>query len=88
MSISLSSVYAQVTSIPALQYTYTNYFQLNREYVHLHLNKTKIAPKENIWFSAYVYDLRTNLPNATTTNLNVALFNEDGQQIDYKTIFR
>ncbi|MBJ96521.1 MAG: hypothetical protein CMC87_00895 [Flavobacteriaceae bacterium] len=87
MSISLSSVYAQVTSIPALQYTYTNYFQLNREYVHLHLNKTKIAPKENIWFSAYVYDLRTNLPNATTTNLNVALFNEDGQQIDYKTIF-
>ncbi len=87
MSISLSSVYAQVTSIPALQQTYSNYFQLNREYVHLHLNKTKIAPKENIWFSAYVYDLRTNLPNPTTTNLNVALFNEDGQQIDYKTIF-
>lgn len=87
MSISLPSVYAQITSLPELQQTYSNYFQLNREYIHLHLNKTKIAPKENIWFSAYTYDLRTNLPNPTTTNLNVTLFSEDGEQIDYKTIF-
>ena len=60
LSISLQSVYAQISSLEQFQKTYSEYFQLNREYVHLHLSKTKLIPNEDIWFSAYVYDLRTN----------------------------
>lgn len=64
-----------------------DYFRLNREQVFLQLNKTQVAPKENIWFSAYVYDLRTNTPSLQTTNLHVALLNSKGEQLVYKTLF-
>ncbi|SHJ05585.1 hypothetical protein SAMN04488096_107165 [Mesonia phycicola] len=87
MSISLSSVYAQISSLEQFQKTYSDYFLENREYIHLQLSKTQLIPGENIWFSAYVYDLRSNLPNKLTTNLQVALFNNLGEQIDIKTFY-
>ena len=87
LSMNFQSVYAQISSLEQFQKTYSEYFQLNREYVHLHLSKTKLIPNEDIWFSAYVYDLRTNLPNSLTTNLNLAIFNNNGEQIQYKTFY-
>ena len=87
LSISLPSVYAQISSLEQFQKTYSDYYKLNREYVHLHINKTTLLPNEDIWFSTYVYDLRSNLPNSLTTNLNITLFNSKGKQIETKTVF-
>ena len=63
------------------------YFKLNRESIYLHLNKTKFVPQEGIWFAAYAYSSRDLLPHPLTTNLNVKLFNEEGDEVASKVIF-
>lgn len=69
-----------------LEDNYTNYFKLNRETVFLHLNKTSVIKKENLWLSAYVYDATLNLPNRETVNLNLDIYNETGKFLESKTV--
>lgn len=66
---------------------YKNNYNLAREIVFLHLNKTSVAPAENIWFSAYVYDVRKHLPDQETMNLNLTIFNEGGVNIESKVLY-
>lgn len=73
-------------NIKKLEEKYTEYFKLDREIVFLHLNKTSLVPKENLWLSAYVYNPKLHLPNKETSNLNIEIFNEDGIFLDSKTI--
>ncbi len=73
-------------NIKKLEEKYTEYFKLNRETVFLHLNKTTLVPKENLWISAYVYNSKLHLPNVETTNLNIDIFNGNGVFIDSKTV--
>ncbi len=70
-----------------LQKTYVNYFKYNREAVYLQLNKTQVIPGESIWFSAYVFDPRTQKPNLKTTNLHVNLYNQQGKLLAAKTVY-
>lgn len=69
-----------------LEKEYSGYFDLNREIVFLHLNKTTVVPKENLWLSAYVYNPRMEIPNRETVNLNVNIYDEKGTYIDSKTL--
>ncbi|MDT0295798.1 hypothetical protein ACFQ3R_07735 [Mesonia ostreae] len=64
-----------------------NYFQLNRESVYLHLNKTKFILQEGIWFTAYAYSGKDLVPHPLTTNLQVKLFDELGNQVASKVIY-
>lgn len=64
---------------------YSDYFSLNREAVHLHLNKTLVAPGEDLWFTAYVYSPMFSEPNLTT-NLYVNLYNNKGILLEAKTV--
>ncbi len=73
-------------NIKKLEEKYTEYFKLDREAVFLHLNKTTVLPKENLWISAYVYNPKLHLPNKETANLNIDIFSEDGKFLDSKTI--
>jgi len=57
---------------------YTNYFKMDRELLFVHLNKTKILPKENLWFSVYVGSSKTGLPNLETANLMVDVLDSSG----------
>ena len=70
-----------------LQIRNLNYFHLNREHVFLHLNKNKFAPKESLWFSAYVYNAEKHLPYKNMNNLNVGLYNNNGELIESKVVF-
>ncbi len=81
------NIFAQAPSdIKALEQKYLEYFQLNREVVFLHLNKTSVVPKENLWFSAYVYNPKKSIPNRETVNLQVQIFDEKGKYMDSQTV--
>lgn len=69
-----------------LENNYTNYFKLNRELVFVHLNKTSVIKKENLWLSVYVYNANLNSPNKETVNVNLEIFDESGNYLESKTI--
>lgn len=83
-----SSGYAQQKpkSSQDLAKIYSDYFALDREAVFLHLNKTTVAPQENLWFSAYVFSPQYYLPNMTT-NLHVNLYDSNGKLLEAKTVY-
>ncbi len=75
------------SNLEELAQKYSDYFELNREAVFLHLNKTAIVPGESIWFSAYVYSPMFQVPSVSTTNLHVNLYDALGQLQEAKTLF-
>lgn len=66
---------------------YTDNFNLARESVFLHLNKTSVAPGEDLWIAAYVYDPRLHMPNQETMNLDVEIHDEKGNHLETKTVY-
>ncbi len=62
----------------SIKEAYESYFELPRESVFLHLNKSTYVVGEELWFSAYAYDRKNGVPFTQTTNLHVALCNEEG----------
>lgn len=60
-----------------------NYFDLEREAIHLHTNKTTFINNESIWYQGYIVNRKTNKPYFTT-NLFVLLFDEKGKQLSEK----
>lgn len=63
-----------------------NYFYLEREAVHLHLDKNSFFTNEKIWYQGYVIDRKTQKP-FFTTNIFVVLYDEKGIQISEKLIY-
>ena len=53
--------------------TYATYFNLPRETLYLHLNKTTYLSGEEIWFKGYAYDQKNQLTSKATTNFNVGI---------------
>ena len=43
-----------------------NYFDLEREAIHLHLDKTTFINNESIWYQGYIINRKTNKPYFTT----------------------
>ena len=74
------------TKLSDLENSYTNYFKLNREIIYLHLNKTSIIQKEDLWVSAYIYNPVLNTPNNETVNLNLEIFSESGKFLESQTV--
>ncbi|AWH73909.1 hypothetical protein DCS32_06995 [Dokdonia sp. Dokd-P16] len=60
---------------------YSNYFELPRESIFLHLNKTTYITGEDIYFKAYIYNRQTGKPFSETTNLIVGIYNSLGNQV-------
>lgn len=57
------------------------------ENIHLHINKTTFLQGERLWFKAYVREQKTGLPSLLTSNLHVALFNKEGEEVKRKLIY-
>ena len=58
------------------------YFDLPRESVFLHLNKTTFIKGESIWFKGYIYNRKDGVPFKETTNLYVGLYDAEGNQLE------
>jgi hypothetical protein len=67
--------------------SYVDYFTLPRETLFLHTNKTTYIPGEEIWFKVYAYDRKSQLTSKVTTNIQLSIFDADGNQVDQK-LFR
>lgn len=57
------------------------YFKLDREGIHLHLNKSAYLPAEKIWFKGYVIQKQSGKPFIETTNVYVSLIDAAGQTV-------
>ncbi len=57
------------------------YFEIPRETIYAHLNKSTYLKGEEIWFKGYAYDRKHNLPSETTANFNVELFSHNGDEV-------
>ncbi len=66
---------------------YAAYFTLPREALYVHLNKTSYFSGEEIWFKGYTYDQKNQLTSKATTNINVGIYDEAGNQVK-KALFQ
>lgn len=65
---------------------YEDYFKLDRQKIHLHLNKLKFAAGEHIWFSTYVFNRKKNTPAKQAQYIYIDLLNSSGVILESKTI--
>lgn len=63
-----------------------NYFDLEREAIHLHLDKSTFLNTETVWYQGYIINRKTNKPYFTT-NVFVLLFDQTGKQLSEKLIY-
>ncbi len=63
-----------------------NYFDLEREAIHLHIDKTTFINCEAIWYQGYIINRKTSMPYFTT-NVYVLLWDEKGNQLSEKLIY-
>ncbi|NAS32863.1 hypothetical protein GTQ40_17930 [Flavobacteriaceae bacterium R38] len=62
----------------------TTYFELDREDIYLHLNKSTYTVGENIWFKGYIYNRHKEIPFIETSNVYVGIYDSLGKQLDKK----
>jgi len=60
---------------------YTSYFTLPREALYIHLNKTAFFKGEEIWFKGYAYDQKNQRSSKATANINVGIYDAQGNQV-------
>lgn len=63
---------------------YRSYFDLPRETMFIHTNKTTYLVGENIWFKNYAFDKLNKKPSVETKNIYMGLYDSIGNQIDKK----
>lgn len=63
------------------------YFALERENIHLHLNKDTFSSEESIWFKGYVYNRKELVPFFSTMNVFVALYNQTGEKMSQQLAY-
>lgn len=62
------------------------YFDLEREAIHLHVDKTTFVTHESIWYQGYILNRKTNKPYFTS-NVFVHLYDEKGTLLSEKLVF-
>ena len=65
----------------------TDYFHLERENIHVHLDKKIFLNNEQIWFKGYVFHRKLNIPFFATTNIYANLIDDDGNIIDTQLLY-
>ncbi|WP_298221183.1 hypothetical protein [Flavobacterium sp.] len=61
--------------------TLTEYFAMDRENIHLHLNKNTFLTNEQIWFKGYIIDKKNKTPFTKTSNVYTVLYDDGNQKI-------
>ncbi|WP_422860985.1 hypothetical protein ACOKFD_09470 [Flagellimonas sp. S174] len=72
---------AQEPETTELKETYESHFRHYRESVHLHVNKTTFIQGDEIWWTAYAYNKKSNQRSNPTKNLYCGLYDSNGDQI-------
>ena len=64
-----------------------DYFHLDRENIHVHLDKSIFLTNEQIWFKGYVFHRKLNMPFFATTNVYANLIDSEGKIIDTQLLY-
>ena len=81
------TVFSQINSTDELVKKYNDYFELERETLYTHLNKTSYFIGEEIWFKSYIYNDRYQTPYERSTNIYVSIYDESGSFICSKIFY-
>ncbi|WP_298155282.1 hypothetical protein [Flavobacterium sp.] len=64
-----------------------DYFSLDREIIHVQLDKNIFFSDEQIWFKGYVLQRKTKKLFASTTNVFAVLLDADGNKVSEQLVF-
>ncbi|MEL1239847.1 hypothetical protein [Flavobacterium flavipallidum] len=64
-----------------------NYFNYDRENIHVQFNKSIYVNDEQLVFKGYVSNKTTQLPNTKTTNIQVVIYNDKKEIIQKQLLF-
>ena len=64
-----------------------NYFEIDRENIHVQFNKTIFLNDEDISFKGYVFSKFFNLPNIYTTNVQLVIYNEQNTIVEKQLLY-
>ncbi|WP_294821201.1 hypothetical protein [uncultured Flavobacterium sp.] len=65
----------------------TDYFFLERENIHVHLNKNVFMSSEQVWFKGYVFHRKKNVPFFSTVNIYASLIDSEGKILDTQLVY-
>lgn len=63
------------------------YFELDRETIHAHFDKSVFFTNEQVWFKGYCFNKKQGTPFFETTNVFAVLHDESGKQISEQLLF-
>lgn len=63
------------------------YFHFERENIHVQFSKTLYISNENIAFKGYVFNKQSDLPNLNTTNVQLVIYDDQGQVIQKQLLY-
>ena len=61
----INSIFAQsplIQNQDEIGSSFSEYFKLDRENIHLHFNKTTYLTNEKVWFKGYIIEKKTKKP--------------------------
>jgi hypothetical protein len=64
-----------------------NYFLLDRDIIHVQFNKNIYVNSEKIAFKGYVFSKNNDIPNSTTTNVQLVIYNEKNEIIQKQLLY-
>tara|TARA_R110001632_G_scaffold18712_12_gene57657 strand:- start:18266 stop:20635 length:2370 start_codon:yes stop_codon:yes gene_type:complete len=82
--VTFLSVVSNSQEKKSIENSYVDYFNLPRETLFLHTNKTTYFSGEELWLNIYAYDRKNNLSSKTTSNIYLGIYDDSGKQIDKK----
>lgn len=79
--------YAQQGRSEEIMKTVTDYFAMERENIHVQLDKSVFMTNESIWFKGYVFHRKKNIPFFNTINIYGSLIDSEGNVLETKLIY-
>jgi len=64
-----------------------DYFRLDREIIHVQFSKTTYLNNEDIAFKGYIINSNTNLPNISTSNIQLVVYDEQEQIVQKQLLY-
>nr|WP_322624153.1 hypothetical protein [uncultured Flavobacterium sp.] len=65
----------------------TDYFKLERENIHVQLDKSVFTTNEQAWFKGYVFNRKMNSPFLATVNVIASLMDESGKVLETQLVY-
>lgn len=81
------SVYSQSTGKEKIDQAILKYYEMDRENIHLHCNKTTYLTNETIWFKGYIIEKKESKLNFQTTNVFVRLLDNQNTEISNQLFY-